>query len=184
MSDISPYVQHYRKYHDDHPKLFPGYSLKMGVDDIAALVAKTSPSSMLDYGSGKGYQYLSKRMHERWGGLLPYCYDPGVSHLSERPDRKFDAVISTDVMEHIPECDVVAVLDDLFSFVAPGEPRFVYLTICCRRSRKTMPNGDPMHMTVMPPEWWDQKLNKYRRDGLIIKVRYENKNIEARLGGG
>jgi hypothetical protein len=43
------------------------------------------PDRLLDYGSGKGYQYLARRYHERWGGLLPHCYDIGVQQLSPSP---------------------------------------------------------------------------------------------------
>src|SRR5690348_1646525 len=109
------YAKLYTELHRNE-KAFAGYSLKSYVDDIALLVERHNPKSLLDYGSGKGYQYLQKRMHERWGGLLPYCYDVGVRQLSEKPQGLFDGVICTDVMEHIAEEDVDAVLDDIFGY--------------------------------------------------------------------
>lgn len=181
--ELDECISQYSRYHERNPKLFPGYSLKMGVADVVELVSATKPLRLLDYGCGKGYQYLGpRRTHEQWGGLLPHCYDPGVSQLSERPTGLFDGVICTDVMEHIPQASVDMVLDDIFSFVAPGHNKFVYMTISCRHSRKTLPDGTPMHLTVRPPEWWDEKIKRFERDGLIIRVKYEQKNMDRRLG--
>ena len=43
-------------------------------------------------------------------------YDPGVEEFSTRPSTNFDGVISTDVLEHIPEEDIDWVLAERFSF--------------------------------------------------------------------
>lgn len=94
----------YRRTHAGNPKRFLGYTTKLYVQPIKRLIEETGAVSLLDYGCGKGYQYLGgRRVHERWGGLLPHCYDPGVLGLHEKPERKFDGVISCDVMEHVPE---------------------------------------------------------------------------------
>lgn len=143
---------------------------------VAELVRAINPTRMLDYGSGKGYQYLVKRVHEKWGGLLPYCYDIGVRQLSNKPDGKFQVILCTDVLEHIHEADVDTVLADIFSFA--DERAGVYLNISCipskhEKGHKTLSNGANVHLTVQPPAWWEAKLAKYRRDGLILETRYE-----------
>lgn len=159
----------YSKLHAGSEKAFAGYSVKNYLVEIAELVKATSSETLLDYGSGKGYQYLARRMHEAWGGILPTCYDVGVRQLSERPVGHFDGVICTDVLEHIAEIDVDQVLDDIFSFAEA----FVFLGIACRKSKKTFPDGRDVHLTVRPPEWWEAKLVRFQRPFLTIKAVYD-----------
>ena len=183
------YEKTYGQMHEAAPKDFSGYSIKRYVPEIAALVYDRLPNRMLDYGSGKGYQYLAMRVHEQWGGLLPVCYDPGVHQLRTKPDKpsrrrppyegKFSGIICTDVMEHIEEADVDKVLADIFRFAA--DHGFVFFVIGIDPShRKKLPDGRDVHVTIKPPEWWDAKLAKYQRDGLTIRAVYE-KAKKARL---
>lgn len=176
------YAEAYQTMHANQ-KTFPGTSLKPHAKDIAALIATLdlpdeSPPRLLDYGCGKGYQYLAFRVHEQWGGVLPHCYDIGVTLLSHRPQGKFDGVICTDMLEHVDEPDVDCVLDDIFSFLRPhrayalGIQTFAFLGICCRRSKKTLPDGRNSHLTVKPAEWWDAKLAKYQMDGRKVVTVY------------
>jgi len=175
------YAKTYGAMHDKNAKHFSGYSIKPYVQEIAGLVYKhvtvrldtmAVDSRLLDYGSGKGYQYLALRVHEHWGGSLPVCYDPGVVQLRIKPEGKFNGIICTDVLEHIEEADLDGVLDDLFGFAA--DIGFVFLSIACRPAkRKRLPDGRDVHVTIKPPTWWAAKLAKYQRDGLTIRVVYD-----------
>jgi len=166
------YAKTYGAMHDKNAKHFSGYSIKPYVQEIAGLVWDRLPHRMLDYGSGKGYQYLALRVHDHWGGILPICYDPGVVQLRIKPEGKFGGIICTDVMEHIEEADVDKVLDDIFSYA--DDHGFVFLAIACRPAkRKRLPDGRNVHVTIKPPAWWDAKLAKYQRDGLTIRVVYD-----------
>lgn len=168
------YATTYGQMHERNPKSFSGYSIKPYVAEIAGLVQTCQPHRLLDYGSGKGYQYLALRVHEHWGGLLPYCYDPGVRQLRERPHGQFGGVICTDVMEHVEEKDVQRVLDDIFGLVDPLAHAFVFLAIACRPAkRKRLPDGRDVHVTIKPPEWWRERLAKYERPGLVIRAEFD-----------
>jgi hypothetical protein len=136
-----------------NPKRFPGFSLKSYVDYITTLVNKHEPDNLLDYGCGKGYQYLVKRCHEPWG-ILPHCYDPAVTFLDTKPEGTFGGVICTDVLEHVPEDDVDFVLSELFKYAE----KFVFLSIATFPARKTMPNGINCHVTVKDKRWWLDKI--------------------------
>lgn len=154
------YSKAYGELHSN-PKRFPGYTLKRYAADVAQLVDIVQPRAILDYGCGKGYQYLKRRVHEQWGGVLPYCYDIGVPALSEKPDRKFDGVISTDVLEHIEGRDIPAFLDDALGFLADDHKAFAFLSAGCRPAkRKRLPDGRNVHVTVKPPEWWRVKIRE------------------------
>jgi len=169
------YQKRYRELHETYPKWFSGALKPQSVLRITDLVNRLGSKTMLDYGSGKGYQYLQARVHEAWG-ILPVCYDPGVRQLQEKPKAgtKFDGIICTDVMEHIAEDDIDALLLDLFGYI--GKRGFAYFSICCRPARKEFPDGVNVHLTVMSPRWWNQKLAKYQRAGLEIAVDYEVKD--------
>lgn len=175
------YAAMYREMHH-HPDRFWGGSLGNYVPRIAELVRAVQPTTMLDYGSGKGYQYLVERSHEAWGGLLPYCYDPGLPLLNREPQpQHFDAVICTDVMEHIVEDDVDAVLAHLFSLVrvraqtsGPRVTAFAFFGISTRPAKKTLPDGRNCHLTVQSGKWWDERLVAWERPGLIIEAHYES----------
>lgn len=149
--NVLDYARAYGEMHDS-PKRFPGYSLGAYVDSIAKLVAEHRPERLLDYGSGKGYQYLARRYHERWGGLLPHCYDIGVQQISAKPEGMFGGVINTDMLEHIEKPDLPAILDELLGYVAPGG--FLFLGISCRPTRKKLPGGGDVHRTIEPPPYW------------------------------
>lgn len=165
------YQEAYSRLHEN-AKYFPGYSIDPYVAQIAELVALVKPLRLLDYGCGKGFQYLVHRVHEKWGGLLPYCYDVGVRQLSAHPEGKFDGIICTDMMEHIEEGDVDAVLADIFNLLREGSVGFVFFSICCLPARKkVLPDGRNVHLTVRPPEWWDARIKKYARG--VVQVAYE-----------
>lgn len=140
-------------------------------DQIAELVKRHEPKSMLDYGSGKGYQYLASRIHEKWGGLLPVCYDVGVRQLAKKPEGKFDAVICTDMLEHIEEADLPEILADIFGYAST----FVFLAISTVPARKkVLPDGRNVHLTVKPEAWWLELIKPYERD-LTVKVVFDER---------
>lgn len=149
------YQEEYGRLHAKG-KYFPGYSITPYVDVIAALVKQHKPERLLDYGCGRGLQYLKRRVHERWGGLLPYGYDIGVSGLDAKPEGTFGGVICTDVLEHIEERDVPGFLDELLSYAEPGG--FVFVTISCRPANKSFKDGRNLHLTIKPPSWWKKRL--------------------------
>ena len=82
-----------------------------------------------------------------------------MPEFSAKPDRRFDLVISTDVLEHIPEESIDKILKDIFNY----SDQWVFLTICTREAREILPNGMNAHATVKPEEWWNDKLKDYTR---------------------
>lgn len=190
------YGKAYTQLHEDAGgKWFPGSTIKRYTNDIADLVRTENPRNLLDFGSGKGYQYLVLRIHEQWGGLLPYCYDVGVRQLARRPLIKFDGVICTDMLEHIEEADIPVILDDIFGFLTQeSRPRFAFFSIACRpdskmldpagpttgklkesKKQKKLPDGRDVHVTVQPPAWWIPRIlqaaHRQIRQSAELKIR-------------
>jgi len=166
------YAETYGKLHA-REKAFSGYSIKPYVERIGDLVRNTAADRLLDYGSGKGYQYLARRVHNHWG-ILPHCYDPGVRQLRDCPEGPFQGIICTDVMEHIEERDVDRILDHIFSLTDPNRHGFVFFAIACRPAkRKRLPDGRDVHVTIRPPDWWRERLARFERSGLVIEAEFD-----------
>jgi len=171
-----PYVDVYSREHKSVGR-YKGYSICPYVTEITRLVHLTNAQSLLDYGCGKGYQYLARRVHDNWGGLLPWCYDIGVSELKALPENPVDGIICTDVMEHIDGRDIDTVLNHIFSLVA--DTGFVFFAVACRPANKKFKHYGRrvnVHLTVKPPEWWDEKIAKAKtRSGkdCLLSLAYD-----------
>jgi len=143
---------------------FAGQSLGPHIGIIRSLIKATQSCSILDYGSGKGSRYhlkdinINGRVHgsikEYWGAEEIRCYDPGYEPYSELPAGQMDAVVCTDVLEHIPEEDLLWILKEQFSIAK----LFVYGNIACYPAKKILPDGKNAHCTVRSPEWWSNVI--------------------------
>jgi hypothetical protein len=142
-------------------KVFSGRSLLQHIGIVRELVQYTGARSILDYGCGKALLYREKNLklpegvtipsvQEFWGVEDIRFYDPGVEEFATRPQGEFDGVVSTDVLEHIPEEDLDWVLGECFTY-ARG---FLYMNIASYPAKKILPNGWNAHVTIQPPEWW------------------------------
>ena len=144
---------------------FPGQSLLPHAERIKDLIDRHTAKALLDYGAGKGFQYRAmplsapdgrswSSVQEFWGVQEIRCYDPCYVPFSELPTGKFDAVISTDVLEHCPEEDMEWILDEMFGYAT----KFVYANVACYPAKKRLPGGENAHITVYPKEWWEAKI--------------------------
>jgi hypothetical protein len=171
------YAALYRPLHAAKEKAFSGRSIRVGVPYIAQMVADYRPRRLLDYGCGKGQQYSELKVHEQWGGLMPHLYDVGVPAFSEDPPAIFDGVICTDVLEHIAEADVPAVLAHLFSKLPvrdDGGMSFAFFWVACRPARrKTLRDGRNVHLTVREPAWWDAQIVAQRPAHVMTSAHFD-----------
>lgn len=148
-------------------KTFPGQSLIPQVDRIREHVLRTAARTLLDYGSGKGQQYLPMTVRhnsgQEWPSIQAYwgvesvtCYDPSYEPFSQLPVGQFDGVISTDVLEHCPEEDIPWILDEMFRF----SRRFIFANVACYPAKKRLPSGENAHCTIKPFAWWEATLTE------------------------
>jgi hypothetical protein len=161
--------------HSKRLKWWSGSLSLDSIENISELVGQTNARRLVDYGSGKGYQYLAQRAHEGWGGILPHCYDIGVWQLKKKPEGLFDGVICTDVMEHIDIDDIDDVLRDIFSLLDYDREggAFAYFNVFCNPASKHWQDGRNVHLTVKPPEWWQNVFKQWKRPNLKLWVDYE-----------
>ena len=147
-------------------KTFPGQSLLPQAGRIKEMIMRHNAKTLLDYGAGKGMQYQPMQIIAEgigeWPGIQAfwevdeiYCYDPAYTPFNKLPDKKFDGVVSTDVLEHCPEEDIPWILDEIFSYAT----RFVFANVACYPAKKRLPNGENAHCTIREPEWWHRLLS-------------------------
>jgi hypothetical protein len=164
----------YRQVHEtglkegaDAAQVFAGGSLREHIEIVRQLAQRTGAKTILDYGCGKGQLYRERDLRlpggltvasvkEHWGAEHIHLYDPGVEEYAKRPEGQFDGLVSTDVLEHIPEEDIGWVLGECFAFAR----KFVYMNIASYPAKKILPNGWNAHVTVQPPEWWRERIKQ------------------------
>jgi len=174
-------VQMYQTMHDGGDaanglaanETFDGRSLAHHTDQITQLIQSTQSRTLLDYGCGKASAYDNQTiklqngqkiigLRNLWQGVNIRLYDPCYQRYQTFPNEKYDAVISTDVLEHITKEDVPWVIDEILGLAN----KFVYLNIACYPARKNLPSGENAHITQESPGWWldlvhNIKLSKY-----------------------
>ena len=152
MDEMEYYIDQHRQSHALNDS-FNGKSLVPHIAAIDALMRTHGCDTILDYGCGKAQCWPT-----HWQGRIT-GYDPAYGPYSARPTGQYDMVICTDVMEHVPQSAVAAVIQDIFAF----RVRWAYFSICVRASNKTLPDGTNKHVTIRPRDWWDLRLRPYDR---------------------
>ena len=170
------WIEEYKKYHSELDTNYPGNNLKPQLQHVKDLVIDTKSETLLDYGCGKGLQYTKWKHHEELGIEMPALYDPAVSAYETLPEGVFDGVISTDVLEHIPEEHLPKTFEEIFS----RAKRFVFLAICTKPAIAVLPSGENAHCTLKPCSWWVEQIQPYSKVYTHIKT-YGNDNDYAIL---
>ena len=147
-------LDEYRRLHCQAENMFNGRSLVKFVDVIKSFLENRDSKTLLDYGCGKGFLYtdkfntvtkeIDKPLPELWELEDHYLYDPCYPEHAKLPSGKFDAVICTDVLEHLPESDLMWVIDEILSYA----DKMVFLNIACLKALKILSNGENAHLSI------------------------------------
>lgn len=123
-----------------------------GSQIVSILRGRGDVNSVLDFGAGQGPlgRYVLKE--------LPYLewveYDAGISGKDTLPDRKFDFIVSTDVLEHVePDC-----LNGVLRYMKDHAKRGMFHHIACDPCGLILPDGRNAHLIVQPPAWWRDQI--------------------------
>ena len=143
---------------------FYGLGVVQYAKPIGKMMTRTGAKTVLDYGCGMGHAYTRKKLHKRWGLNPPTLYDPAVLQFSAKPNGTFDGVICSDVLEHVGEELVDAVIAELFAYAN----KFVWASVCCRPAKKCFPDGRNMHVTIKNFAWWEEKMNRAAKGKLHL----------------
>tara|TARA_R100001082_G_scaffold37249_1_gene19603 strand:- start:255 stop:920 length:666 start_codon:yes stop_codon:yes gene_type:complete len=171
-------VESYKVLHKGEGK-FQGHSLLPCIPYIHKAIIKNNCKTLLDYGCGKALPYNNKRYKELklvkpiqdlWELNSYSLYDPGYEEYSKIPTGKYDMVICTDVLEHIPEQDLEWVLKKIFNYATKA----VYLNISCQPAIKHFQEGKfkgrNVHVSVFNEKWWIEKIGPIWSTDTSIKT--------------
>ena len=110
------------------------------------------PRTLLDFGCGKGA--LIREIEATWPDTTCQGYDPGNPAFDRVPTGPFDAVISTDAIEHI-EPDH---LSETLTLIGQLIGRVGCFRIACHPAKKLLPDGRNCHLIVQEPDWWREQV--------------------------
>ena len=153
---------------------FLGYSLTKWIIKIKEIIKINNANSLLDFGCGKGFLYNNKfkigdnefkNLSDFWDIENIFLYDPGVDKFSTYPNKRFDGIICTDVIEHIPEKDIMNFIDELFKF----SNKFIFFVIATIPASKYFDDGENIHLCLKTQSDWNKIF-------LDLKKKYPNIN--------
>lgn len=170
-------IEKYKLFHENGYKkdniitpgesTFLGYSLTKWILKIKEIIKINKCDSLLDFGCGKGFLYKNKFKinDQEYRNLLDcwklddvYLYDPGVKEFSVYPVRKFDGLICTDVIEHIPENDILQFIDNLFKL----SNKFIFVVIATIPATKFFDDGNNIHLCLKTKQEWGKIFLEYK----------------------
>ena len=176
--DYYDLIDSYKKLHEQEGK-FKGISLIPLVPTLMKIVKDNDCKTLLDYGCGKAIPYDKDRCREvdLRNPIQELCdiesfdlYDPAYEKYSILPDKKYDVVVCTDVLEHIAEQDIDYVLTDVLSH----SKKIVFLNICCKPALKHFKEGKfkgkNLHISLFDPSWWMHKIGNIWNNFNNLKV--------------
>jgi len=152
----------YRDMVENGSTNFSGLTVVHHAPEIGALMTRHWARTALDVGCGRGEQYREPyNLQFGWGLESVTLYDPAFADHNKLPPegKTFDAVICSDVLEHIPEHELDEFIGELFK----RADKFVWMSVCCRKAKKEFPGGGNLHVTVKGINWWNAKVTNVAR---------------------
>ena len=158
------YIKQLQSLHNDRgrSKGFGGKVKKLG--EFHNYIKLWNPSSLLDYGCGKGH--ILSYLKETYPTIRIDGYDPALPMFSKVPNTLYDCVFSNDVLEHIePE-----MLPSVLTHINHISVKYLWLRIDTAPARKVLPDGRNAHLIQESQEWWTRKLEQYINGKIIFNT--------------
>jgi hypothetical protein len=153
MSLYDIYLKQAKLYHQED-KIWQGTSIINYIPKINQIIKDKDIKTILDYGCGK-----AKHHPKEWNAIK---YDPAIQDYQNKPQDKYDLVISTDVLEHIPVENLKQTIDEIFNY----SNKWVFVSVCCRKAEAILPNGYNAHATIESAKWWRDLFKPYKNYSL------------------
>jgi hypothetical protein len=123
------------------------------LETLARLSQDFAPQRIIDFGCGQSklVDMLADRLNAEGAR-----YDPAIEAYATPPEGRFDLLINTDVLEHIPEAE----LDDLLSAMRAYADR-AFIRIALTPANEILSDGTNAHCTLRSIDWWRERLLKH-----------------------
>lgn len=146
------------------------------------------PEQILDYGCGRGPFVHAFRFYSACAsGYDPFVPDDSVIGLARgavratKPVGKFELVMCFDVLEHLNEQEISAVIDEVIAYSSKN-----VLTSICYFDDPNFPR-DATHKTARSEAWWESQFTRrgckrielpdnfmFRQQCMLFEVSNEN----------
>jgi len=140
---------------------FFGLAILVHQDLIGELLARHGARTLIDWGCGRGDAYKAPHNVWRHWAILPgniTLYDPSFKQHEVPPMHNADAVLCSDVLEHIPEAEIDEFVAGLFA----RADLFVWAAFCNRPAKKKFPGTQiNLHCTLHDMAWWTAKFTEH-----------------------
>lgn len=144
-----------------------------------------NPQSLLDVGCGIGVfindmniQFKIPKLYAldiasvRLGKHIPnenINWIDSQAHDIPLKDSSVEYITSFDCLEHVLEEDVDSIVDEFYRICSKG----LILKIAYRQAHERSLDGQGLHMTVRPEQWWIDKFSRlfkfnHNKDGYLI----------------
>ena len=147
----------YKKLHEDDPTY--GNSGHIYFETIKNFMIKHNPSTILDFGSGKGS--LARRFKS--APIVIDEYDPAIPGKELIPKDNYDMIISTDFFEHLYPEEIEEICLKMLSL----NPETMYHLISHRPAAQILDDGSNAHKTIETPRWWAEKFKSIFKEYTI-----------------
>lgn len=126
---------------------------------IKRMMGLTRAQTLLDYGSGQGFQYRERvvtvkaghhnlALAEFWGAHEIQCYDPAFPPYAALPSTASDGVLVIDTLQYVPTDDLAWVISEIFSRAR----KFVFAVVGAPDAHTPIPCEAPLY-DPNAPSW-------------------------------
>lgn len=150
MVGNSQLIEHYRQAHAS--RVYGTSSVKY-LRYLRPEIGILRPRSVLDYGCGQS-RFVD--MLEIGYPLEVLRYDPAIPQYATPPAQPADLLINIDVLEHIEEHDLDAVLAHMRSLC-----RHAIIIVDTKASNHMLADGRNAHVSLHPHAWWQARIEKH-----------------------
>jgi hypothetical protein len=117
---------------------------------LATLPPIKDGENVIDFGCGQ-----SQDAKKLWPQAKVTRYDPAIPGIDKMPDIIHRAGLCFEVMEHIPEDEVIGILSQMNNLA-----QIWAITVHTGPAAQRLGTGENAHCTQRPVEWWMQKFRE------------------------
>ncbi len=135
--------------------------------------------SLIDFGFGKGTAldyFEEKGFYIEGVEISLYAinnqrkkgrkvHHTSLDNLYMLKENQFEIGFCNDVIEHIPERLIVPSLEEITRVCS----NYLFISVCPTPSHHLSLEGENLHLTVRPKEWWEKQFEKF---GEVEKINF------------